>query len=82
MSGGRRDEIAPGVQPGDLELAWDALYEILPAGWMTMKPTFERSNRQWNASAIAGTRIHGPTVVSAQGLTEPAVIVELARCLS
>jgi hypothetical protein len=44
-------------RPGDLEADWDALWEVVPAGWKM------------------------PKVVSAQGPSEPTVLVELARSL-
>lgn len=73
-------------RPGDVELAWEVLWEVVPTGWTVARPQRDLVTRQWNVSAVlvSGTsRIgHMPKVVSAQGPTEPAVLVELARCLS
>lgn len=72
-------------QPGDLELAWSGLFDVLPVGWTVARPQRDMVTRQWSVSAVkvSGTSRVGymPKVVSAQAPTEPAVLVELARCL-
>ncbi|MBA2488426.1 MAG: hypothetical protein H0V36_03765 [Chloroflexi bacterium] len=73
-------------QPGDLETAWDALWEAMPSGWTVGKPQQDLVSKQWTASIVLVTggtsRIgHMPKVVSAQAPTEATMLVELARCL-
>ncbi len=72
-------------QPGDLEAAWDALWDVMPAGWTVARPQRDFVTAQWTVSAVlvSGTSRVGkmPKVVSAQAPSEPAVLVELARCL-
>lgn len=73
-------------EPWDLELAWAALWEVMPNGWTVAKSPYDVSARLWKLSAVLVTgtsRIgHMPQVVSAAGPTEPTAIVELARCLA
>jgi hypothetical protein len=63
----------------------DALWGVMPADWTVARPQQIRVNGQWYVSAVLvnGTSRIGkmPKVVTAQGPTEPAVLVELARCL-
>jgi hypothetical protein len=72
-------------QLGDLEAAWSALWDVVAAGWTVARPPQILVNGQWYVSAVlvTGTSRIGkmPKVVTAQGPTERAVLVELARCL-
>jgi hypothetical protein len=72
-------------RPGDLEAAWDALWAVVPAGWTVARPRQDRLTGSWTVSAVlvSGTSRMGKMlkVVSAQGPSEPTVLVELARCL-
>jgi hypothetical protein len=72
-------------EPGDLRAAWDALWDVMPVGWTVARPQHNAVSDQWTVSAVlvTGTSRIGKMakVVSAQGPTEPAVLVELARCL-
>ncbi len=57
----------------------------MPTGSTVAKPQRDLVTGQWSVSAVlvSGTSRIGkmPKVVSAQAPTEPAVLVELARCL-
>lgn len=60
-------------QPGDVEAAWDALFEVLLVSWTTSRPSFDSGSRQWYTSAIRSPKTsRGPLVVPAAGPTEPA----------
>ena len=42
-------------QPGDLETAWDALWEAMPSGWTVGKPQQDLVSKQWTASIVLVT---------------------------
>ncbi len=58
-------------QPGDLEAAWDALWEVVPAGWTVARPQQDLHSGQWNVSAVKVSGTASESATSA-GPTCPA----------
>lgn len=70
-------------RPGDIAVAWEAIWEIMPAGWVSSRPSYDGSSRLWCASAVRPTRVAvGPPVVVAYAPTGSLAIVEIARCIT
>lgn len=58
---------------------------IPPNGWQIIRPVYDARARTWHCSPVRLKRsgkVADHDVVAAAGPSEPAVIVELVRCLS
>ncbi len=69
----------------DLEAAWNAVHDALPAGWYVGRPSYHDERREWVMYAfdpserpVVGLRSREWTAI---GSSELEVVVEMARCL-
>ena len=69
----------------DLEVAWDALHDATPPGWVVGCPSYHHERDQWqqyvhdpHERAAVGKRRREWTAVAS---TEEAGVREMARCL-
>jgi hypothetical protein len=72
------DRVPTSPEP-ELEAAWNAVHEAVPARWSVSSPSYDPGQHAWSASAIAPHPGRGklPTVVTGAGADPTAALRDL-----